>query len=169
MNFNEWIETVPIEIRSDPLWSLKAYRFALFASELGWHDVTKLYKDRRTSGLSEQLFDALGSIGANISEGYSRGHFKDRARFYEYALGSARESRSWYFNARFLLGEVVAQHRIQLMTQIIKLLLTILPDTRGYALHENHVVATSMAFTDDTCISTPTPDLDNLVSQIPLP
>ncbi len=39
----------------------------------------------------------VGSIRANIAEGYSRGTGKDRARFYEYALGSARESRDWYF------------------------------------------------------------------------
>jgi four helix bundle protein len=51
-------------------------------------------------GLSDQLYEAVGSVSANLAEGYSRGTGKDRARFYEYALGSARESRDWYFKAR---------------------------------------------------------------------
>ena len=54
-------------------------------------------QDRRTIGLADQLYRSLGSIGANLAEGYSRGTGKDRAHFYEYALGSARESRDWYY------------------------------------------------------------------------
>jgi len=45
-------------------------------------------KDRRTLGLSDQLYRSLGSISANLAEGYSRGTGKDRAHFYEYALSS---------------------------------------------------------------------------------
>lgn len=80
-------------ITGDALWTVQVYRLALFAADLGWHDVTKLMRDRRTLSLSDQLYQALGSISANIAEGYSRGSSKDRARFYEYSLGSARESR----------------------------------------------------------------------------
>jgi four helix bundle protein len=76
---------------------------ALFVSDIGWHDVSKLVKDGRTIKLSDQLSRALGSISANIAEGYSRGTGKDRARFYEYALGSARESRDWYYKGRHIL------------------------------------------------------------------
>ena len=136
MNYTEWLKTVPTDIREDPLWNVEAYRLALFAADLGWHDTTKLFRDGRTLKLAAQLFDAIGSVGANISEGYSRGHQKDRARFYEYALGSARESRTWYFDGRNILSEKVANHRIQLHTQIVKLLLTMLPSIRGYSLHE---------------------------------
>jgi four helix bundle protein len=136
MKYAEWMKTVPTEIREDPLWNVEAYRLALFAADLGWHDTTKLFRDGRTLKLAAQLFDAVGSVGANISEGYSRGHQKDRARFYEYALGSTRESRTWYFDGRHVLGETVSQHRIRLHTQIIKLLSTMVPSTRGYTLHE---------------------------------
>jgi hypothetical protein len=87
VNYTEWLKTVPTDIREDPLWNVEAYRLALFAADLGWHDTTKLFRDGRTLKLAAQLFDAIGSVGANISEGYSRGHQKDRARFYEYALG----------------------------------------------------------------------------------
>ena len=137
MNYDTWLKSVPAEISGDPLWTVEAYRLALFAGDLGWHDVTKLMKDKRTLDLSDQHYRALGSVGANISEGYSRSSGKDRARFYEYALGSARESRGWYYNGRFVLGESVAEHRIRLITQIIRLLLRMIPNQReSAALHD---------------------------------
>jgi four helix bundle protein len=112
MNYEEWNETVPEEIRADSLWKMTAYRLALFLSDLGWRDTAKLVRNRRMIGLSSQLYRSLGSISANLAEGYSRGTGKDRARFYEYALGSARESRDWYFKARHILGEAAFEHRL---------------------------------------------------------
>src|SRR5512136_2267945 len=112
MKYDSWAESVPNEIRDDSLWKMEAYRLALFAADLGWHDVTKLTGDRRTLDLAGQLYRALGSIEANISEGYSRGSGRDRARFYEYALGSVRESRGWYYKGRHVLGDAVAADRI---------------------------------------------------------
>jgi four helix bundle protein len=137
MNYDEWLKSVPVEITGDSLWKVEAYRLALLGADLGWHDVSKLMKDKRTLGLSNQLYRAIGSIGANVAEGYSRGTGKDRARFYEYGLGSARESRGWYYDGRHVLGENVAEHRIRLSTQIIRLLLTMVPDQRGSALRED--------------------------------
>lgn len=93
MNYGEWEKTIPDDITGDSLWKVEAYRLSLFLSDLGWHDVTKLMRDKRSMSLSDQLYRALGSIGPNLAEGYCRGTGKDRARFYEYALGSARESR----------------------------------------------------------------------------
>jgi len=132
MNYETWAETVPAEITDDSLWKMESYRLALFAADLGWHDVSKLAGDRRTLDLAGQLYRSLGSIEANISEGYSRGSGKDRARFYEYALGSARESRGWCYKGRHVLGEAVAGHRLRLLTQIIRLLLAMVPDQRAY-------------------------------------
>ena len=140
VTFNEWSESVPPEIRQDALWTVEAYRLALFLSDLCWHDVTKLMNDDRMRRLIGQLYDAVGSISANIAEGYSRGTGKDRARFYEYALGSARESRDWYFKARLILGQTVFLHRTQLLTQIIKLLLRMVPDQRKTVLKEPEVL-----------------------------
>jgi len=136
MKFEEWLKTVPVPISGDPLWKVEAYRLALFAADIGWRDVTRLAADRRRLDLSNQLYRSLGSISANISEGYSRGTGRDRARFYEYGLGSARESRGWYFNGRFILGEKVTDHRLSLHTQIVRLLLTMVPEQRGSMLHE---------------------------------
>ncbi len=130
-------------MREDSLWKMKAYRLALYLADLGWNDVTQLAQDARTVGLSDQLYRALGSVSANLDEGYSRGTGKDRARFYEYALGSARESRGWYFKGRHVLGEAVVQERFRLLTEVIRLLLTMVPQQRSYSLREEETQYTT--------------------------
>jgi four helix bundle protein len=139
MTFEEWELTVPEAITRDGLWKMRVYRLGLFVSDIGWEDVTKLIHDPGTRKLSDQLCRALGSISANIAEGYSRSSGKDRARFYEYALGSARESRDWYYKSRHVLTDSVVEHRVDLCSQIIRLLLTMLPDERHRYLKEDPV------------------------------
>lgn len=114
MNYEKLTNSVPEDIKGDSLWKIEAYRLALFAADIGWYDVTKLMRDRRTLSLSDQLYRALSAISSDIAEGYSRISGKDRARFYEYALGSARESRDWYYKGRHVLEEEVTQHRMGL-------------------------------------------------------
>jgi len=162
MNYEEWAKSVPESIRGDALWRIEAYRLALFASDIGWHDVTKLMKDRRTIGLADQLYRALGAISSDIGEGFSRSSGKDKARFYEYALGSARESRDWYWKGRFVLGEHVTTHRLDLITHVIRLLITMIPDQRGSALRE---LPTSYGNEP----AHPIQDLATLLQNIPLP
>lgn len=82
-------------------------------------------------------YEEWESVSANLAEGYSRGTGKDRARFYEYSLGSARESRGWYYKGRHILGETVTHHRLGLMTQIIRLLLTMVPQQRASGVKED--------------------------------
>jgi len=167
MNYEEWERTVRGEITGDSLWKMEAYRLGLFASEVGWHDATKLMQDRRTLRLSDQLYRALGSVSANLAEGYSRGTGKDRARFREYALGSARQSLDWYHKGRHVLGETVAQHRLSLLTQIIRLLLTMIPQQRGRILREQPLPCQT-----DPGHSEPAVDrakLDTLLQDVPLP
>lgn len=136
MTYEEWEAAVPEEIRSDSLWKMKAYRLALFLADLAWEDSRTLMKDPRTHRLAAQLFEATTSISPNIAEGYSRGTSRDRARFYEYGLGSAREARDWYFKSRHLLGANVAHDRVSLLTEIIRLLLIMVPQQRQHALRE---------------------------------
>ena len=161
MEYEEWEKTVPQAIRADSLWKMTAYRLALFLGDLGWYDVTKLMRDRRTIGLSDQLYRALGSISGNLAEGYSRGTGRNRARFYEYSLGSARESRDWYFKGRHVLGEAVVRHRLQLLAEIIRLLLTMVPQQRKQQI----IGEESIPYQTD-------PDnaqLDKLLQNVPVP
>ncbi len=136
MNYQDWEKSVPEVITSDALWKMKVYRLALFATDIGWEDVSKLAKDLRTRKLSDQLYRALGSIAANIAEGYSRSSGKDRVRFYAYSLGSAREARGWHYQARHLLGEEVALHRMEILTRIAQLLLATIPIQRHKTFKE---------------------------------
>jgi len=55
---------LPAEIRGDSLWKVTAYRLALFAADIGWTDVQTLARTHITRGLADQLYRALGSIGA---------------------------------------------------------------------------------------------------------
>ena len=123
---------------------MEVYRLALFAAYLAWFDVTRLMGDRRTLGVADQTYRAVCSIGANIAEGYSRNSNKDRARFYEYALGSARESRDWYYKGMSVLGESVTEHRMDLLTQVIRLLLTIVPAERKATKEETATYSTTL-------------------------
>jgi four helix bundle protein len=135
-DYEEWERTVPDAITRDVLWRLEAYRLALFAAELAWQDVSRLWRDLRMRALGDQLYRALCSISANIAEGHSRSTGRDRAHFYEYALGSAREGRDWYYKARHALGEETTAQRLALLTQIIRLLLRMVPEQRGHSLRE---------------------------------
>ncbi len=166
MNYDEWLKAVPEEITADSLWKMNAYRIALFLTDLGWQDVPKLARDHRLIGLSDQLYRALGSVSANLAEGYSRGTGPDRARFYEYSLGSARESRDWYYKSRHVLGEEVVRHRMQLLADIIRLLLTMVPQQRGRLLRDDsfpYEVNVS-AFDNDLNLA----DLTDLLDHVPL-
>ena len=55
---------------------------------------------------------------------------------YEYSLGSARESRDWYYKGRHILGESITHHRLSFLTQIVRLLLTMIPQQRQHILRE---------------------------------
>jgi four helix bundle protein len=171
MNYETWVKTVPAEITDDSLWKMEAYRLALFASDLGWHDVTKLAGDRRTLDLAGQLYRAVGSVEANISEGYSRGSGRDRARFYEYALGSARESRGWYYKGRHVLGAPVTEHRLRLCTQLVCLLLAMVPDQRTYGSFLKETPAPYRTDEDHGLPPAPPPPeaLSQLLHDIPMP
>ena len=135
--YKTWLQTVPATIVEDMLWRVRAYRLSLFVAELAWEDATILQRDHRTLGSSDQLMRAVGSIGANIAEGYGRSSGKDRARFYEYSLGSARESRDWYYKARHVLSDAVTAERLEIIEGITRLLLVMVPDQRSKAVHED--------------------------------
>lgn len=95
MRYTEWLESVPYEIANDPIWKLHVYRLALFLADIDWKDMEALSRKRLMRSIADQLWRSLGSISANLTEGYSRSKGPDRARFFEIALGSARESRDW--------------------------------------------------------------------------
>ena len=157
MTFNDWLETIPSEITNDSLWKMTLYRQALFLGELGWFDACKLVQDRRTLRVSDQLYRATGKISTNIAEGYSKASGKDQARFYEYALGSARECRDWYYKGRYVLGDQVATHRMKLTVQIIRQLLKLIPSHRGRKIREE-ITPYQVDSLEDLLLDVPMPE-----------
>jgi four helix bundle protein len=131
---NAWEASVDERDRADPLWRMQSYRLSLYAFELGWKDVQALDRTRVTRHIAPQLYEALGSIGANVAEGYSRNSGLDRARFFEYGLGSTRESVVWYRGARPVLGPALVEDRIETLTRIRQLLLVTIPRERSRRL-----------------------------------
>ena len=89
-----------------------------------------LSDDSVTREIAGQLYAAVGSISANIGEGYSRSSGVDRSRLFEYALGSVRESMTWYNAARPILGDVVLT-RLNDLEEIRRILLAVIPRERA--------------------------------------
>ena len=157
MNYSEWLGTVPAEITGDPIWKLEVYRLALFVGDIGWNDVLALSKNNLMWSVADQLHRSLGSISANLTEGYSRSKGLDRARFFEISLGSARESRDWYSKARHVLSASVIQHRMSLVTHIIGMLTPMIQHQRKNAIREERAEynAPSSAFSLDSEVPMP--------------
>ena len=137
MEYKEWEKDVPEAYKADSVWKVTAYRLALYLSDLCWQDLQDLLQDKRTLSIADQLYRAVGSISANLAEGYSRVSGKDRALFYQYSLGSTREARDWYYKARYVLDEEIFHSRVQVITEILCLLVKMISQQRGYLVREN--------------------------------
>jgi four helix bundle protein len=121
---------VSYESANDPLFRMRAYRLAVELLGVAWLDAKTLSTEPLTQRNAGQLYSAVSSIGANIGEGYSRSSGKDRARIFEFALGSVRESIHWYQASRPILGEIVIA-RLNTLEELRRLLLAIIPRERG--------------------------------------
>ena len=107
-----------------------AYRFAKLLVEAGWEDASALQQHPLLVAVAPQLMRALGSISANIAEGYARKSPRDRIRYYEYALGSVEESRAWFHVARRVIPPQTLGGRVDQLTSIRRLLLTMIANER---------------------------------------
>ncbi|MCP4416727.1 MAG: four helix bundle protein [Chloroflexi bacterium] len=121
-SFEAWKEMVHPGIKNDPLWEFKVYPKSLFAYDLAWEDCEYLLNDVRGKAVSRQLIRSIGSVSANIEEGFGRGFGKDYAFKLRIALGEARESRGWYWKGRKLLPLEVLEHRLTLLNEIVAML-----------------------------------------------
>jgi four helix bundle protein len=110
---------------------MRTYQLARELLTNSWIDAERLRHHPVTDKISGQLYAAVGSIAANIGEGYSRSSGRDRARIFEYALGSARESMTWYRSAEPVLGAEIVCERLDTLEEIRRLLLAIIPRERG--------------------------------------
>jgi four helix bundle protein len=103
----------------DGLDNLEFYKMACKLWDDCWNDTEIIIKDVRGKEIVKQLIRAVGSISANIEEGYGRGFGKEYPQFLKYSRGSARESRGWYLRSKFLLSESVIAERTSILSSII--------------------------------------------------
>ena len=114
----------------DPVAKMRAYQLAYKLRPACLEDAELVQRSPLTEKVAAQLYTAVGSIPANIVEGYSRSSGRDRARIFEYALGSARESVEWYEASKHLLEPEIFHDRLQVLNEIARLLLAIIPRER---------------------------------------
>jgi len=157
MNYLEWMKTVPEDITQDPLWNLDVYRLGFFIADITWDDTEALFKNPISRNASDQIRRSLDSISANIAEGYSRSTGKDRARYFEYALGEARESRDRYYKTRRVLKPEVVLHRMKILTQVIKILNAFVPVQRKRGIREEKIPYITLS------------DFENEITPLPIP
>ena len=122
-------ETVPTSF-ADPLERMAVYRLAKGLTKPAFKDCELLHNHPLTADVAAQLYTAIGSIRANISEGYARSSGRDRARIFEYALGSARESTEWYDSAEPVIGVERVTAAKETLGEIRRLLQAIIPRER---------------------------------------
>ena len=120
--FVEWEKNASLTMLGDPLWTVRAFRLAMYAIDCRAHDLKVVSGSDRLPE-RDQLTRALGSVAANIAEGYSRSSAAERSRFYGYALGSVRESVVWYEVMRPEIGSATSD-REAILVEIRRLLLT---------------------------------------------
>jgi len=125
--------TVPVSAADghDPLFRMRVYQLADELLKESWNDAEKLRLHPATIKVSGQLYAAVGSISTQLAEGYSRSSGRDRARIFEYALGSARESMVWYRAATPVIGAERTIQCLDTLEEIRRLLLAIIPRERG--------------------------------------
>lgn len=66
------------------------------------YKLTRNFPKEEMFGLTSQIRRAASSITANIAEGYGRYHYKDKAKFYLIARGSATETQDQLITAKDL-------------------------------------------------------------------
>ncbi len=106
----------------DKLDDLIFYQKSMQLYDLCWEDCEVLAKDFRGREVAKQMIRSVGSISANIEEGYGGGFGKEYPQFIRYSRGSARESKGWYLKSKFMLKAELIEIRVGLIQEIIAML-----------------------------------------------
>jgi len=110
---------------------MTVHRFAKKLLADAWPDIEILQANSATKEIAGQMYTSIGSIAANLAEGYSKSSGPDRARSFEYALGSARETAEWYDATKPVLGDEIVDKRLTVLGDIRRLLIAIIPRERA--------------------------------------
>lgn len=134
MKIEEWIATAPRALCGEAVWRVRAFQIGSYIASVASRDALVAQRDVRFTQVAPQLVRAAGSIAANIAEGYSRQSRRDRIRYYEYALGSANEAKSWYTTVADVFNAMIIEDRLTYLSRASQLLLRMIQNERK-ALH----------------------------------
>ena len=123
-------DRTPSRERGGALERVTAHVLALEAGERVWSDALLMKVEPLLAEVAGQLVRAVGSIAAQIAEGYARRSPRDRIRYYEYALGENAEAESWYRSGQHVLPAGALDERIARLTSIRRLLLVMVRNER---------------------------------------
>ncbi|NWG34409.1 MAG: four helix bundle protein [Chloroflexi bacterium] len=128
---DDWVKTLPVSLRNDPLWKSAYYRLAMYLYDLMWLDAEKINKDFRGREIVHQLVRSSGSVCANMEEAFRRGiGTPDFVRIMRISLGELGETQGWYFRARHILGSELLDKRIAVIQQAIALTVKVIDQNR---------------------------------------
>jgi four helix bundle protein len=121
-DFLTWEQRAPSAARLDPAWRFNAYRVSLYALDRVRADLPRIRR-RAGADIANQLLRSIASISANIGEGLGRPTPIDRLRFIGIALGSLRESFTWYQAAASAFSRESLECRLSELGELRSLLL----------------------------------------------
>jgi four helix bundle protein len=121
--FRAWEASALESLRGDPVWKFHTYRVALFLLDRAGRDARALQSRRAFPFQTDQLLRSVASIGANVAEGLGRTSAAERSRFFGIALGSLRESLTWYHAVADELPPELVTLRFEQLTELRKLLI----------------------------------------------
>jgi four helix bundle protein len=121
--FKAWEACVPGSLRNDPMWKFHAYRVALYLLDLAASDAHRLRAKRSFPFQTDQLLRAIASVSANVAEGFGRNSAADRSRFFGIALGSLRESFTWYRAIQDELPSETVELRFEQLSELRRILI----------------------------------------------
>ena len=121
--FRDWEACASEALRGDPVWRFHAYRVALFMLDRAGRDARILQGRHAFIAQTDQLLRAVASIAANIAEGLGRSSAAERSRFFGMALGSCRETITWYQAVASELPSELASHRCDQLSELRRLLI----------------------------------------------
>jgi four helix bundle protein len=95
----------------------------MYLVDLTAADLRLIPSRKRAHDRADQLLRAITSVSVNIAEGFGRTKAPDRSRFFSIALGSLRESVSWYNALRHDLPSGIADLRLDQLAELRRLLI----------------------------------------------
>lgn len=106
----------------DRLDEVRFYQLSLELWDEFWDDADLMMNDIRGIEMVKQLTRSVGSISANIEEGYGRGYGREYPQYLRTSRGSARESKGWYKKSKWLLKKEIIEARIEKLDSIIAMI-----------------------------------------------